>query len=807
MNRKITFYIITIFLLFAFSACGNTEQAVEPEMNTSSTSAALSSHNTPTPFPSNTDTITEEEKPPRASNTPKPSPSATPTATLPGLPAQTLIPWTAEAPFIPFPTFWYREMATTPIPTPDQPIRQYDFPSQSVEEYVELIRIADNYAHENDRLWFQETRPFFIDNQPSLNLLYQEALYYYSNTEYVDDFSWRLALTNVVSGSSRSDEWIVQKIEDELNTGLFSPQSLNEYLNQYGFKVYNQLELFNLFGDDQTNLVFIINSNFEWFVGYDGIVAVLCGTEPGEYELHLAASYWDFDGGEWMKDNYFCPEFTSDLNNNGIQEICILYDLGYSFYFPTKLYLLEWQGDKFVDLAKNTRWVTASSDHNGAVLIDKENHPDIDLIVARSQNQGEFYYYQFGDVYLELAHEEHQEIYSSINTFFDQKKYDDAISYLKNLTETGPPYLDTDYLGTDLGAELTDTLRFTLGLAYAYNGDFEQAKQVFHSLETEPTLEEYPIYAKIAAAFTDSLYDHFDLIGACTFTDDTIESAKESTPSDSEYTEIFGYPLKYNNPLQTYCHPRYTFEAAIESLPTDLPSQLPDFLRSANFEVLKSIPFDIFDDEQKDWMLYIQSPNNDSYHRIFAIQYQGHWEAFYLYGEPIENLPNEKASLAQLPGLSEPALIVQSIEDTYIYELIVMENQIDSASLESTYANFSLLRSDDIVIITSSYTDMAYDENTWEELDEEKEYWVSKVWNPDTKEFEDYHPVVFQNPEMVIQLAQINQDFNPSYELALAYQITGNLEKAKEIYWRTWAEDPGSMLALIAREKLSGVSP
>jgi hypothetical protein len=734
------------------------------------------------------------------------TPSIQPASTATPSPTETLIP-SATVDYSEFEIldFKYFEAATTPIALPEIESGGYTLAALTIDDYIDLIHALDTYASENDQFGLSESRPHFIYNQRPIKLAVEEALKAYPDSEYTEDLLWKLALTNAVLANSESDDWIVQQIEDGLNQGVFAPEAINRFLNQYGFEVFMQFSIPNLFGDQTDGQVYIINTAHLHYIGgtKDGLVAALQGDTPGEYQLHLAASNWNFSSGYWDRSvnySHYCSDFSYDLNDNGIPEICLFFELGYSGYFPNILYLLEWQDDHFVDLAENI----PSWSMDDIFTLNPPDSPEVDIAIYRSRSTSQgLYNYALIDGTIDLVNINHTYAFQAVADLIEKGKNLEAIQYLEEQLASGPPYDRFDLTANDINEEGTDTLRFLLGLAHAYNSDVDSAREIFRELAQEPTLEQYPILSQVAQEFEDLYYDDVDLYRACAAGFEVIHSAL----ADSRFPSVFGYSVTYGNPVSHFLSIPKIITNAIDAIPAGASTPLPDILRNAGFHVIRSQPFDALNDGKRDWVIMVNGPDNQDPIIVIAIRYQGRWVTEYDYLN--YDFTTLNVDLLYLENVTYPAVLIEDGEQIRIYELIPDGNKLVFNSLINHSSHFYFF--DQIgnqpVFVTSYHVVEEWVD--WDDTEHIDEFDLVDVyaWGPEEKSYLPYEVSLVDDPEAYLDYLRITTNLSASYALGLAYELLGEEAKAVQTYYQVWTEFPGAPYAIMARAKLKPVSP
>jgi hypothetical protein len=715
---------------------------------------------------------------------------------------------------------------TTPIPTPSPSTGGFRLAQLSIEEFVDLIQELDQYAFANDVMGPGEHRYHYPHFQYPMKFAVLEALRNHPQTAYTQELEWKLALINATAELHESDDWIIQTLEDALNRGILLPSEINVYLNQFGFKVGSwsswsaaDPDVSNLFGDGITQSVFVINSDSNHnHLGSadDGILVTLRGDQPGEYDLLKIFSRYNFAAGRWAIG---CGPDNLDIDKDGIFEVCAVFTLVYTGYRPpTDLYLLEWQGDHFTNLAKNLPQ-SGYDDYN----FFPEEYPGVDFLIERWSPPGFLHGYSFNGETFEMVYADPP--LDLVDELVTNGNYAQAVSEMERLLsmDTADDILENEPFATGL-----QKLEFTAALVYALNNQPSQAKQALQNLIASIDPQEYPQMLQAVQAFNQLYYDAADLYLACQVALDIL------TPA---YEEVYDYSWYYQDPVIDYCRSSAPILAAINLIDPTATTDLPTIMRNSGIDVQQSAAIDVLNDGNRDWVISTRllaaddlTAYRDDQSTILAIQYNSQWFAQEV-NTTYKLTPNLSASLAVLPGLSYPAVVILDGEEITIVEINVVDEEVTFATLLNQYGtSYNFVTSDSVFLNVLDFEDACHVN--------EYDFRVRDFrWNEQTRSFETGDPIaslLFSqevSPAIIATLQQLYQEVSAYYQIierlpddcyggtyiderakllyaiGQVYEFTGDEVNAVQTYWRVWTEFPGTPYAIMARAKLEPVSP
>lgn len=287
---------------------------------------------TPIPYPTITPTVTR---------TPTQIPTLTTTATSTQIPATLVFPALATP-------YQYLFDTPTPIALPSMHASDFGLKDWSDQNAIELIQLMGAYAHAADVVGPLETRGDLLLAQKPLKLSVQEALWRFPNSSYRESLEWHLVSPIIILGNQESDQWILSKIEDRLNTGKSDLSNINGFLRNYGLGIADwtsngsdQTGIPNLFGDGKEAKLLSLYATVE-FAGSNELM-IAERTNPDKSVSLVPISFFQRNVALSV------PQFM-DLTNDGIPEIIFSSDVCSGDCNSDRAYIFHWQGDHFVEI-------------------------------------------------------------------------------------------------------------------------------------------------------------------------------------------------------------------------------------------------------------------------------------------------------------------------------------------------------------------------------------------------------------------------------------------------------------------------
>jgi len=134
----------------------------------------------------------------------------------------------------------------TPLITPSVGVAAYQLKAWDETKALGLVDLVEQFSFADNIPYPASENSFnYQADQAVVSLAAQEALHRFPQTSSGEKLEWRIALANTIMDSQASDAWILQQIENGLNSGRVTPATLNQMLNPFGFEVGQQQPGFN----------------------------------------------------------------------------------------------------------------------------------------------------------------------------------------------------------------------------------------------------------------------------------------------------------------------------------------------------------------------------------------------------------------------------------------------------------------------------------------------------------------------------------------------------------------------------------
>jgi hypothetical protein len=789
-----------LILLTILSACNSGK----PEIH--STSKPILTTVTPT-SPTNT------AKP---SNMPSPIPA---TRTPTGTSTSTSTPSVISA--VPFPIritpFDYLLDTATPVAPPDQPLAQYSLKNWTEHDALNLIRWMDEYSTAS--YVYDSSSRFdnfgFWDAQWPVLLAGNEFLSQYKNSPDEIDVRWRMALSDAFMANPESDAWISNEIEKGFNDGTIRADNLDTVLTPYGFQidslVTNPLvhgfecgrgdtplfipELF----DNAKVQILIIRA-----IGHaTGLVVARKEDSQGQTQIIPIKSVSMAIGLDECQ-----MVLAQDLTGDGIPEIAIAeIGIGPSILMG-QVDFYQLRKGRFINILAGIPLAIESASN-----IEINNEPDgstslvvTDIPLWFEESRPEKIIYKWdGQNFYEASRtfpfpiNENDIFNAAIETALKDGQYAEVANQLSDKTFT-------EGLENRTGPAQADYLTFELAFSQALMLKADKARETFQTLITAPAHPELSAIPGAARKFLEVYHTENDIIQGCIVAQFYYNSQSETNLSIG----IGGRPL-------TLCDPGTVFSTFFKKISPTLPEDLPAALKPLGIRLVYSAKLDINGDGKSDWL---GIPDYQSYTSNYLWFFISKGSGFQITNSYIGVYKNSASFHLQpilLPGDDLQSLLFQENDHLYILRLEANGNEFNVVSpLSSSYiqtyetvqegASLSL-------IITHNPTNASHI------------YPFREIfhWDAGTKKFNHNDYVeqtllsgsnsqsvtseIFKTLyQLVPQIKDVNNRTEEStryqYLLGLAYQWTGDTEKAAGIYYTLWHSQPDSPYAVMAREKL-----
>jgi len=703
------------------------------------------------------------------------------------------------------------------------------------EKAIELVHQMEQYSYARDIPGMSENRFMFQEDQVYSELAVMEALARFPESKYKQDLLWKLANIHAVLEKNDSDEWIINNLEEGLNTGKFSIEDLDTYLSQYGFEIEERYTIPNLFGDEEPIEVIVINT--QHIYTDDGLLVALREISPHNYDLILMESIWGFHWDVLEISSYY------DLNGNGIPEIFVVDGIIATSSDICDLYILEWQTDHFEVLTEDGlpirggrgcqhRYEGFSSIQYIPAQYEEEELTN-DLIVLKSMypKRGSKKYDWNGNYY-ELVFEDNS-IIGFIYDKYHDREYRQISDEIERYLKGNSPIKEFSEWASPKEGPARDFLRFILGLTYAYQSDVNRTREIFTDLSKSPTDPNYPYISQAAQAFVNNYYADADIYKSCKEAIRIINEFRENDDSTGyPNDETIGLSGDYRDDIDYYCSPwdAIPLTMLIEAINPKETTRLPEIMKDAGVTGLLYTPFDLWNDGLEDWIIIADLPDRRGSEVILAVKSQEQWVGLFL--DSLWPSPTwiDVEQIA-LPGFDHPVMLVRTAEDFYIFDIEIIDRKLSLNLLFSQWGDEHFLVNVDWIPEVKVF-------NYYKNNDDVSYEWESYYWDEVKLEFfegvaaEDLILNQHRYEEAVKMLNIDLQTIQPYYQqakaasengyrdffdtvsitrahylylLGLAYELNGDKTLAIQTYYQLWHEHPDSAYALMARDKLEPV--
>jgi hypothetical protein len=773
MRKLMVTFLLLIGALVAFSACG----PVTPIPSA-------------TPMATVTNTATE-----------RPTLTATPTIT-PTLPP-------TQTPVFPLPTMQVYSWETpTAIATPQEKSADYHLKKMDEAGLAQMIAWMNDYSvknYPNYGDWWTESQ--FEGSQQAVAVAIQEYLYRFPNSRDSDQYRWQLAFISAIDWNSKKnsvDDLMISSIQNELDSGTITPETLETFLDRYWFDLGFLRRIDNLFGDGKTAWFYEVvpqywqdyernvkpnDTEANW--GGEGLFFVVRENLAGHFDVFLLKSAWN--------DNESNIFDISDRNQNGTPEISLYIGSHSGTMCGGNLLVYEWNGQEFVELTRSKiEFIDCGVEFS---YFEYNGRPAIRAKRNFSESEAGFVwngkYYQF-DRYLD-------------DDLFNvwQSSYGDHKSEVAVLTKM----LGSED-STRMEAGLTNYLRFRLGVLYALENQRDEAMKIFKQLASSPITLPTDVFPEMATRFLE-YYEQPNIFRACVETDkmyrNVLAANKDSTGSlrDDFFKELFGISVDY--PPNPTCDGDDAFPLLISSISSGT-KDLPGELKQHGISLAYVRQLDVNRDGQDEWIIATR-PYNTSY--IVWLQgdtYQVKPASLF---DDNSDLTALKISIEKWPVFTNPVMIFSLAGK---YKIVEVDKMYGTNILLESYVPGNLEITD---VDTSPQVQFTYflpKQDRWYPYLPTARY----RWNVHTQEFEEVSMenllFIENNPSAAINLfteilprlaAWERYSDTSKWELpgfyyvsALAYEFSGDDKRAVELYWQLWRKFPDSHYVRMARFKL-----
>ncbi len=715
-----------------------------------------------------------------------------PTHTPTGVP--TVTPPATRTPIFEYPVSWPSVFETpTPIATPQQGSADFRLKALTEADYVALINHMDQVARDWDVPGVSLSRYSYMRAQEPAELLLQEAILRFPDSPNQDAYRWHLAVTRAISGDGGSDPWLTSRIEQALQAGECTIETLDVFLQEHGFKMGRPAKLFDAFEDQRESWTALVSVKAAGR-GSGLFLAISRGSDG--YKVHRLTSYWNFDHGTSSLG------ISQDYNQNGLTEILVEIGSHSGTMCSSKMQLFEWHDGEFVDLTKGQIYIFGCSAgwriSNEQIIV----HPEYGSTAPEHYFAWDGQYYTFGGV---LGSDDDYQPWLDWKTLHQMRSLgtmspeQEAVLLQKVLVS---PEI------VDMGSAYPDYLQYRLGVVYAMQSRQAEAVKVFEDLTSNPSDPARDLFPRMARMFLKEYHGDADLYRACLASERLFE---QFIPKDRFGNRNIQVLVQQGVNLDWF-DARYAMPLCDLNQALSVMARLPDFaegglisyLDQNGVEIQSSHQVDINSDGNTEWFLKLDDDLwTMGYTQGQAYTFQ---EVPFVYQISMPSI--EEVKIFQDKESQITVLLMRSGHDwwaggiTQEYKLIPLDMwRIRDQVKVETEDGLPILQ------VFGEYYSSGWTGYRWDPL--------TMKFRPDLLEHELFVRKDFaKSVEMshawydrLIGLAD-NARYNDErayYLAALSSELAGDSKTAAKIYWQLWQKFPGSPYAILAKAKLEPV--
>lgn len=759
--------------------------------------------------------------------TPVPTSTVTPSITV--LPTHTSIPEpsvTATPNIVnamfPIPTYHVMpDGALTPRTTPVPESSSMKLKELSEKDLLDFIQEINKQSYEYYPPlidWWTISR--FIESQKPVALAIQEFLYRYPSSSVADELRWRLAFINSIvpgglGGNQYGDEWMLRELEKSLEYQEVKPDQLENILKFHSFDVVYIKPIDNLFMDQQTAWLYQIvpqlwrddefTKNETFSIGSLFFVVRMIG--ENEFKLYLLKSAWALYSGE----SYVFD--VSDHNGNGYQEIALYIGYHSGTTCSGKLLIYEWELEQFTELTHDgIKLRECTEDFTYSLL------QDVPSIIYSAVIPKRTIIYSWNGQYYEWDRTVDIDPFDLWNYSYDKSEfsYDEEIEILRNAIESDK--------ARKFGSAYPDYLRFRIGITYALDAKREDAIKELQDIISSPVDPTRKIFPDMAREFLRSYKGNEDVYRACRKSAQVYENALEpyrdsnGNVDDQSFQDVMGFSQdSFYFAELPLCNVRDAFAMLVDSISsavTDIPFELRKY--GVELSYVQKIDINL-DGKSDEWIVVFGSdisflifPDGSRYHASAlaeSIAYRG------------ERNSSVNIDVETWNGFQSPVLVIQTARQFFALEI------------DKNYTLHSLFDEYGVTTHVISNQDISSQVQLFYIKPKPESYypympWGGYRWDIPKNEFRndlfEFYIFVLHDAQTAAQLADTIQPLledwkdvsdNRTWILpylyyldGLSYELSGNQEKAVQVYWQLWHDYPESHFALLVRYKLELVS-
>ncbi len=699
----------------------------------------------------------------------------------------------------------------TPIATPSLEDSSLKLKELSEKESLALIYAMNEYSYQNYPPfsgWWTEGE--FVSSQMPVALAIQEYLYHFPESPSADRLRWQLAFIDSITfegvmGNEYNDKWMVGELQKGLNRGDVPPDELQSIIDKYWFDVNYFQPVENLFGDGKTAWFYVISPKV-WkqegdyekstdFFQRGGLFIVVRKINDGDFQLHLLENAWSFSNGASSLFEI------SDRNKNGVPEIALNLWLHSGSMCGGNFKIFEWRDSIFVDLTRGEIQIGDCVDNYE--YSDVEGKPSI---IFRKFFRQIPAVYTWNGSYYEFSGYEHStliEKWLSARSYSEESETIEEILSSENTEGLSPSHIDF--------------LRYRLGIVYALDSQVSQVKRVLQDLAENPLDKTRTVYSEFARNFLRSYSGDESLYLACEESREIFDAISKSLPTKND-EELFGIPFDFTfGPGILRCFDQDVFEVLINKIHIGVEN-LPGELRKNGMDLYYAEKQDInLDGVSEEWLIIF----NDS---VFVVVPSGsHFKAvvinYFESGENVKEDSKAELNIERWNGIQDPVMTISANQELSILSI--------GEDYSSTWLNAEYDVED--VLFSSQDTPAQYQAFYIKPRSDSDYYdvpWKGYRWDSDHQVFRDdlveYMLFIEHNPDKTVEIAKIIipllidwKDLDSAmiwlpryfYLCGLSYELSGDAQKATEVYSQLWHDFPSSHYALLAKYKLEPVTP
>lgn len=765
---------------------------------------------------------------PIPTNTIYPSPQSTLTATLTLTPAPTGTNWPLgmEIPIV--------EATPTSIATPDLGTAEYRLKDWNEGAALGLVNVAEQYSYADNVGYFGDDRFNYITDQVAVRVAALEVLKRYPDAEFKEKLEWRVSLANAMLGNQESDAWILQQVEDGLNSGRYTLDKLDVALNPYGFQIGVGEVVKNLLGRGQPGQLLFVSVTER---PRTSLYAALGRNDQSGYKLVKIHNSWGFN--RVMDDGFDIGDHTAD----GLPEVILSQENWNGSYCGSETLIFQWQEDAFAELSQGQfyfdtcneapgYWKYGAADVSGAQTIEVHEAVGYTSTITRSiKYRWNGKSYQLAESLVDKPETLNRQSAEWVGLAMDEGSYALLRTELPRFLST-PGKVDN----SGIGPSYRDYLRFQLSLAYVLNGERSKARATLQQIIEKPdnlTIKTIPDAAK---AYLQNYNGQADVYRACQETLLVMNKAAAGHiydwglgKGDQFVIDTWGYDpgqLGYSS-TRALCSLDNAFRQLVKNLEPAQFEQAPDKLRDAGVRLRSAEMIDLDGDGQADWLLLVDTPGDDaalemwillnSPEKISAVSVTPEDRKKYdLPWKDTDGLRLEAKTVPVPDGT--PISFLKLGTDLFTFQLNAGDTAIQLPYIPDEVESYTTRQNGEQLEIEITHTpdstgQSSKDVYSWSTY---KTEWINvndtdwDLIHAEQAEAEAALLIRWQPDEAILLLQKIPEkqfygEAYCQYLLGLAYELKGNEKMAVQTYLNLWQNHADTVYARLVQEKLEPI--